>query len=61
MKGGNSAAMAASGTDRGRIGDRVDGGDKEQQANQTGDIFVFQSALKRQAVIPLASTPFDRY
>ena len=61
MQGGNSAAMAAWRTDGGRIGDRVDGGDKEQQANQTGDIFVFQSALKQQDVISLASTLSDCY
>lgn len=61
MQGGNSAAMPTRRADRGRIGDRVDGGDKEQQANQTGDIFVFQSALNQKDVIPLASTPFHRY
>lgn len=58
MKGGNSAAVAGRRVDRGRIRDRVDGGDKEQQANQPGDIFLFQSVLEQEEAIPLASIPF---
>ena len=39
MEGGNSAAVAGRRVDRGGIRDRVDRGDKEQQAGQPDGIF----------------------
>jgi hypothetical protein len=49
MPGGNSTAVAGWGIDRRRIRDRVDGGDKEQQANQPDGIFQFQSVPESEA------------
>jgi hypothetical protein len=60
MKGGNSAAVAVRRVDRRRIRDRVNGGDNEQQANQTYGIFACQGVLEPEKAIPLASIPFHR-
>ena len=49
MPGGNSTAVAGWGIDRRRIRDRVDGGDKEQQANQPDGIFQFQRVPESEA------------
>ena len=46
MEGGNSAAVADWWIDRRRIGDRVNSGDKQHQANQTYGVLESQSALK---------------
>jgi hypothetical protein len=58
MKYGNSAAVAVRRVDRRRIRDRVDGGDKDQQANQICGIFACQSVLEQEKASPLASIPF---
>jgi hypothetical protein len=58
MQGGNYAAVAVGRVDRRRIRDRVDGGDKEHQTDQPDGIFMSHNTLKREEVIPLASTPF---
>ena len=57
MKGGNSAAVAGRRVDRGGIRDRVDGGDKEQQANQPDGIFEFQRVPKSGAATYRAVLP----
>jgi hypothetical protein len=58
MEGGNFTPVAARWTDRRRIRDRVDGGDKEQQANQANGTLEFQSALKTEETAILAAASF---
>lgn len=45
MQGGNPAAVAAGRIDRGRVRDRVDCGDKEQQAKNPDHVLAFQNVL----------------
>jgi hypothetical protein len=52
VKCGNSAAVAGRRVNRRRIRNRVDGGDKEQQADQPNGIFMFQSALEKLEASP---------
>jgi hypothetical protein len=49
--------VAAWRVDRGRIRDRVDGGDKEQQANQPDGIFQFQRVPESEAASHPAGHP----
>jgi hypothetical protein len=58
MQDGDSTAVAARGIDRRRVWDRVDGGDKEQQANQANGTLEFQSALKTEETAILAAVSF---
>jgi hypothetical protein len=58
MVGGNFTPVAARRTDRGRIRDRVDGGDKENQANQANGTLEFQSVLKTEQTAILAAVSF---
>jgi hypothetical protein len=58
MEGGKFTPVAARRTDRRRIRDRVDGGDKEQQANQANGTLEFQSALKTEKTVILAAVSF---
>jgi hypothetical protein len=52
LKCGNSAAMAGRWADRRRIRDRVDRGDKEEQADQPNGILGFQWALEKLEASP---------
>jgi hypothetical protein len=55
----NSADVPARRIDCRWIRDRVDGGDKEQQANQPNGILEFQNVLERKETISLAKIPFQ--
>jgi hypothetical protein len=58
VKSVNSAAVAVRRVDRRRVRDRVDRGDKEQQAEKPDGVFALQSILEQEEAIPLASIPF---
>jgi hypothetical protein len=57
MAGRNSATVAAWWTDGERIRDRVDGGDKEQKADQNCGVFAFQNTLEHVKAVFLPVSP----
>jgi hypothetical protein len=59
MKRGNSAVLGSLRVDYGGIRDRVNRSDKQQKANQTDDIFDFQSTLEPEEALPLVDSQFD--
>jgi hypothetical protein len=59
MEGGNFTPVAARRIDCRRIRDRVDGGDKEEQANQPCGTLEFQNALKPKETVILSTVSFQ--